>query len=163
MNLKWKLLADKLEAHLHAMELNGAAKGKALGAMGMALANRIRMCFRLGQSPWGVPWKPLNPRYRTGQPLRDTGRLQRSITSRVEGDAALVGTNVRYGATHQFGATIVPKQSKFLAVPVGGGLHFLKLATIPARPFMPLVAGQVSLPAAWSRSALASMAKSLGL
>ena len=100
----------------------------------------------------------------TGQPLRDTGRLQRSITSQVQGDAAVVGTNVRYARTHQFGATILPKNAKFLAAPVGGGgIHFLKKAVIPSRPFMPLVAGGVQLPPAWARSALNAMAKSMGL
>lgn len=164
MNVKWQVLANQVEAKLAKMQLGGAEKAKALGALGGALANRIRLCFRLGQSPWGVPWKPLNPRYRTGQPLRDTGRLQRSITSQVQGDAAVVGTNVRYAAVHQFGATILPKNAKFLAAPVGGGgIHFLKKAVVPSRPFLPLVAGGVQLPPAWARSALTAMAKSMGL
>ena len=75
----------------------------------------------------------------------------------------VVGTNVRYAAVHQFGATILPKNANHLAVPVGGGLHFLKMATIPSRPFLPLVAGSVQLPPAWARSALGAMAKSMGL
>lgn len=164
MNIQWKLLADKVEAKLAKMQLGGAEKQRALGALGVVLANRIRLCFRLGQSPWGVPWKPLNATYRTGQPLRDTGRLQRSITSEVQGDAVLVGTNVRYGAVHQFGATILPKNAKFLAAPAaGGGIRFLKMATIPSRPFMPIIAGQVQLPPAWAKSALQAMAKTMGI
>lgn len=164
MKIHWKLLADQVEAKLQKMQLGGAEKVKGLGALGNVLANRIRLCFRLGQSPWGVPWKPLNPNYRTGQPLRDTGRLQRSITSQVQGDAVAVGTNVRYARTHQFGATILPKQAKHLAAPTAaGGLAFLKKATIPSRPFLPIVAGDVRLPPAWARSALAGMAKSMGL
>lgn len=164
MNVKWQLLASQVEAKLAKMQLGGAERGKALGALGVALSNRIRLCFRLGTSPWGVPWKPLNPKFRTGQPLRDTGRLQRSINSQTQGDAVVVGTNVRYAATHQFGATIFPKNAEHLAAgTAGGGVAFLKKAVIPSRPFMPLVAGAVQLPPAWARSALTAMAKSMGL
>lgn len=163
MKLKWELLADKVEARLKKLALGSAERQKALGALGGALANRVRLCFRLGTSPYGAPWKPLNPRFRTGQPLRDTGRLQRSITSQVQGDAVVVGTNVRYARTHQYGATILPKNGEFLRVPVGDGFLFLRRVRIPARPFMPLVGNAVSLPRPWARSALTAMAKSMGL
>lgn len=164
MNVNWTLLANQLEAKLAKMQANGAEKRKALGALGNVLKNRIQLCFRLGKSPWNVPWKPLNPAYRVGQPLRHTGRLQRSITSQVVGDAAIVGTNVRYAAPQNFGATILPVKAKFLAAPTaGGGLHFLKMATIPARPFMPIIGGQVTLPTPWAQAALSAMAKSLGM
>jgi phage virion morphogenesis protein len=163
VNVKWQLLASQVEAKLAKMALGGAEQTRALGALGNAIANRVRLCFRLGVSPWGVPWKPLNPKYRTGKPLQDTGRLARSFTSQVQGDAVVVGTNVQYAGVHQFGATILPKNAKHLAVPVGGGLHFLKMATIPSRPFLPLVAGSVQLPPSWARSALGAMAKSMGL
>lgn len=165
MTVKWRFLADQVEAKLAKMAPDGPEKAKALGALGNALANRIRLGFRLGQSPHGKKWAPLNPGFRTGQPLRDTGRLQRSITSQVVGQAALVGTNVRYGAVHQFGATITPKTGKYLAVPrPGGGIFLLKKAVIPARPFMPLSpTGQLDLPKPWAQSALRALAKSMGL
>ncbi len=166
MNVKWTLLANRVQARLEKMKLEGADRSKALGALGNALANRVRLGFRLGRDPWGNPWKPLNPRFRTGQPLRDTGRLQRSITSQVQGDAVVVGTNVRYARTHQYGATILPKSASVLAFPIkasGGGFAFLKSAKIPARPFMPLVGNTVQLPAPWARSGLNAMAKAMGL
>lgn len=164
MNVNWKVLADQVEAKLNQMKLGGPEHTKALGAIGTVLSNRIRLCFRLGTSPYGAAWEPINPIFRVGQPLRDTGRLQRSINSQVQGGAAVVGTNVRYAATHQFGATIFPKSGKYLAVPTAaGGLMFLKQARIPARPFMPLIGGAVSLPPAWARSALQALAKSMGL
>lgn len=164
MNIKWTLLANQVEARLRKMQLGGAEKARALGALGGSILNRIRLGFRLGQSPWGVPWRPLNPAFRTGQPLRDTGRLQRSFTSSVQGDSVMVGTNVRYAAAHQFGVTIFPRNAKFLAAPMGSGrIAFLKQVTIPSRPFMPIVGGQVQLPPAWARSALSAMAKSMGL
>jgi phage virion morphogenesis protein len=166
VNVKWTLLANRVQARLQQMTLAGADKSRALGALGNVLANRIRLGFRMGRDPWGNPWKPLNPRFRTGQPLRDTGRLQRSITSQVQGDAVVVGTNVRYARTHQYGATILPKNGDVLAFPIkaaGGGMAFLKSAKIPARPFMPLSGNQVNLPQAWARSGLKAMAKAMGL
>ena len=164
MKVHWTVLANEVDAKLKKMQLGGAERNKALGALGLVLANRIRLCFRLGRSPWGVPWKPLNPFFRVGQPLRDTGRLQRSITSTVQGDAAVVGTNVIYARTHQFGAIILPVKAKRLKVPTAaGGFVFSKKTVIPSRPFMPIVGGQVQLPPAWARSALQAMAKSMGL
>lgn len=165
MDIKWQILSNQVEAKLAQMALAGESKAKALGAMGSAIANKVRLGFRLGRDPWGNPWKPLNPFFRTGQPLRDTGRLQRSITSKVEGDAAVIGTNVRYARTHQFGATILPKAAKRLAVPVpGAGIIFMKKAVIPSRPFLPITAGgQAQLPGPWAQSALSALAKAMGL
>lgn len=164
MDVKWKLLADSVEAKLKQLELGGPERTRALAALGGVLANRIRLGFRMGQSPYGAAWLPINPAFRTGQPLRDTGRLQRSINAQVQGDAVLVGTNVRYAATHQFGATIKPKKAARLAIPLANkGLVMSKGVTIPARPFMPIQGGQVVLPPAWAKSALRSLAKSMGL
>lgn len=51
------------------------------------------------------------------KPLRDTGALMASITSRVEGDKAIIGTN-RIGAhANQFGAVVMPKKGKWLWIP----------------------------------------------
>lgn len=161
MNVKWELLANQVEAKLKTLAMGSPERRKALGALGGSLANRVRLCFRLGVSPWGVPWAPL--KHRQGQPLRDTGRLQRSITSEVIGDAAVVGTNVRYARTHQYGATIFPVDAKALRWMTPRGPVFAQQVTIPARPFMPLSAGGVRLPPGWARSALTAMAKSMGL
>lgn len=168
MDIKWQILANQVEAKLAQMALAGESKAAALGAMGSAIANKVRLGFRLGRDPWGNPWKPLNPLFRTGQPLRDTGRLQRSITSAVQGDAAVIGTNVRYARTHQFGATILPKSGKYLAASAKGGgiagVIFMKKAVIPSRPFLPITAGgQAQLPGPWARSALQALAKAMGL
>ena len=45
--------------------------------IGRALHADAKMRFRQGKAPDGTPWLPLKTRQ--GQPLRDTGRLQRSI------------------------------------------------------------------------------------
>lgn len=88
-----------------------------------------------------------------GQPLRHTGRLNRSITSKTDADGVTVGTNVIYARTHQFGNTITPKKAKRLVFPgPNGDLIFAKKVTIPARPFLPLRKGSavVALPPSWS-------------
>lgn len=90
-----------------------------------------------------------------GQPLRDTGRLNRSITSNASNSGVIVGTNVIYAPTHQFGATIVPKNGKRLVFPgATGNLIFAKKVVVPARPFLPLKRGvvQAVLPPTWSQA-----------
>jgi len=143
---------------------------KALGALGRVIKTRIQLGFKQGRSPYGVPWKPL--KLRRGQPLVDTGRLRSSITSKVIGREAIIGTNVQYARTHQFGAVILPKSGKYLRVPFRGSAAgespasflFLRKATVPARPFMPInPAGQVELPPAMAKSALEAMARALEL
>ncbi len=119
--------------------------------IGRVLVNRIRLCFKLGIDPWGNPWQAL--KFRKGQPLRDTGRLNRSIVSKVDASGVTVGTNLIYAPVHQFGATIVPKNKPRLVFPgPNGNLIFAKKVTIPARPFMPLRRGAqvVALPPDWS-------------
>jgi phage virion morphogenesis protein len=132
--------------------LKGAAGNMqpVFATIGRVLTNRIRLCFKLGIDPWGSPWAAL--RFRRGQPLRDTGRLQRSVSSRPDATGVTVGTNLIYAPTHQFGAVIRPRTAPRLVFPgPGGRLIFAKKVTIPARPFMPLRKdGSLALPPAWS-------------
>jgi phage virion morphogenesis protein len=119
--------------------------------VGRVLVNRIRLCFKLGIDPWGNPWQAL--KFRKGQPLRDTGRLNRSIVSKVDATGVTVGTNLIYAPVHQFGATIVPKNKPRLVFPgPNGKLIFAKKVTIPERPYMPLRRGatEVALPPDWA-------------
>ena len=119
--------------------------------VGRTILNRIRLCFKLGIDPWGAPWAAL--KLRQGQPLRDTGRLNRSIVANPDKNGVTIGTNVMYAPTHQYGATISPKNAKKLVFPgPGGRMIFAKKVTIPARPFMPLRKNHaaVALPPQWS-------------
>lgn len=142
----------------------------ALAALGRVIVNRIKLGFRSGTDPYGIPWKP--PVLRKGQPLVDTGRLRSSISSRVIGQEVEVGTNLIYAPIHQFGGTIRAKNAPFLVFPFGGsaagsapfGYLRKKSVYIPQRRFFPInAAGQVELPGAWATSALASMAAALKL
>ncbi len=67
---------------------------------GAVVRESVRTNFAAGGRP--RKWKRLKTR--NGQPLRDTGRLQNSITSRVSGKVVYVGTNVKYAAVQHFGA-----------------------------------------------------------
>lgn len=124
--------------------------------IGRKISSKVKLGFRAGKAPAGQRWKPL--RFRQGQPLRDTGRLQASITAQVGDNYVDIGTNVKYGPIHQFGGTIVPKKAKRLVFKGPHGLVFAKKVTVPARPFLPLnAAGDVSLPADWSADVLSAL------
>lgn len=131
------------------------------------LVTRVQLNFKRSRDPWGGAWEPL--KLRNGQPLRDTGRLFRSIpaASTSDDDSSTIGTNVRYGLTHQEGRTIKAqpgspgsnfvgqrKGSPFLRFKAGGRFFSLKEATIPARPFLPIRNGQADLPADWENTVL---------
>jgi len=142
----------------------------ALAALGRVIVNRVRLGFRSGLDPYGMPWAA--PILREGQPLVDTGRLRSSISSAVQGNEVVVGTNLIYAPIHQFGGVIFPKKGKYLAFPRRGsaagakasGLILAKSVTIPARRFLPLTgSGQVQLPAEWAASGLAAMYQALKL
>lgn len=122
--------------------------------IGAGLLSNIRLGFKAGSSPYGQPWAPL--KIRQGQPLRDTGRLQNSITPAADATGVTIGTNVRYAAIHQFGGTIRPKAGPFLVFPIGGGRFARKKqVTIPARPFMPLDdTGAPNLPPGYQKTVI---------
>lgn len=131
----------------------GADLTPVYATIGRVLVNRIRLGFKMGTSPYGNAWAKL--KIRRGEPLRDTGRLQRSITARADASGVVIGTNLKQAPVHQFGATINAKPGRRLVFPgPGGRLIFAKRVTIPARPFMPLVSrNKVDLPADWALSA----------
>jgi phage gpG-like protein len=131
----------------------GADLTPVYGTIGRVLVNRIRLGFKMGTSPYGNAWAKL--KIRRGEPLRDTGRLQRSITARADASGVVIGTNLKQAPVHQFGATINAQPGRRLVFPgPGGRLIFAKRVTIPARPFMPLVSrNKVELPPDWALSA----------
>ena len=159
-----KVHADiaEVQARLNKIKATGGNALAALGAFGSVILNRIRLGFRLGRSPWGQPWHALV--LRQGTPLRNTGLLQRSITMAATGKEVVIGTNLIQAPVHQFGATIKPKNAKFLRFAGPNGFIFSKQVTIPARPFMPINrAGAAAVPPQWAQSGLEAMKKALQL
>lgn len=143
---------DALPAAQGVLSISASVKNTQpmMAGIGAVLVNRIRLGFRTGTDPWGRPWAPL--KMRKGQPLRDTGRLQRSIGYAASADQVTVGTNVLYAKVHQFGAIIKPVRAAFLIFVnrITGKKVLAKQVTVPARPFLPILGGQISLPPAWT-------------
>jgi len=123
----------------------------AMASVGRALTARVELGFRRGEDPWGSAWDSVR---RGGQPLRDSGRLARSITPDADADGVTLGTNVLYAPVHQFGATIRAKNHPFLTFKVGERWVKKKAVEIPARPFFPVRGGDVDLPEAWAGDVL---------
>lgn len=80
------------------------------------LVTEVRLSMRKEQTPYGDALAPLkrdrtrnkkaakkNGRSSKGKILRDTGRLANSIAGSIDGARVMVGTNVKYGAFHQYG------------------------------------------------------------
>jgi len=61
--------------------------------------------------PYGRTWKPLKDR--SGEPLRDTGRLYNSLSIRSGGGGFTLQTNVAYAAYHQLGTKRIPRRPYF--------------------------------------------------
>lgn len=59
-------------------------------------------------TPYGKRWK--DPKYRSGQPLRLTGRLEASIRPIGSSEGFVLVTNVVYAATHQWGRDAIPQR-----------------------------------------------------
>ena len=98
-----------------------------LKRIGRYVTELSKQSFRDSRDPTtGTPWAALSPatiarrRGNRAQILVDTGRLRKSIHSLITGKRSVaIGTNVKYGAVHQFGS--------------GGGIGG---AEITARPFL---------------------------
>lgn len=101
-----------------------------------------------GDIPWPPTWKqrvgavgPFGPA-KNSKTLQDKGLLRGSIISNVGDDFVETGVDGRsvsakYAKTHQFGATIKPKNADKLAfVGPDGFFHMVDQVTIPARPFV---------------------------
>jgi phage gpG-like protein len=73
--------------------------------------------------------------------LMVTGTLRNSIHAGMASgaDFARIGTDVKYAAVHQFGATITPRNAKALRFRLpGGGWATSSRVVIPPRPFLPV-------------------------
>ena len=137
-------------------------KQQALRAVGAIVREAIRTNFREGGRP--KKWDPSKrgtadsiPGKRVGT-LRDTNRLMNSFTIKADQNSVVVGTNVEYAATHQYGA----KKFSFGTVVASVPAHYrtfrgrfkikvrahnrkmrLPWGDIPARPFMHIMTDDI--------------------
>ena len=82
------------------------------------LRRTIKECFDKERAPDGAKWKPLSParvkqrlkRHKTGRMkiLQDTGELRRSVRYRASGNSVVIGSNLKYSKTQQFGRGKIP-------------------------------------------------------
>ena len=101
----------------------------ALGNVGEHLMLTHRDHFDEQRSPDGTPWQALSPDYAKRKKknkdkiLRLNDILRDTLAYNIGGESLEFGTNMEYGAIHQFGGTsdMIPR-----------------LAAIPARPFLGL-------------------------
>lgn len=81
----------------------------ALDEIGATIAASVMLNFTGQHDPDGNAWKPLsdatlaNRRGGEGQILRDTGRLNRSITHNVTSQSVEIGSDIVYANMMQFG------------------------------------------------------------
>ena len=108
-----------------------------LEEIGIAGERAVKVNFKSGGRPdkWRISARA---RKQGGQTLMDTGNLRGSVSHEIEGRAVLVGSNVKYGPVHHFGATITAKRAKFLRFKTPDGFVTTKSVTIPARPWLVL-------------------------
>lgn len=131
----------------------------ALHVIGRTMLTRINLGFKTATDPWGMAWKPLA--IRQGQPLRDTGKYQRSHTYNLIGDGVEIGTNATQARLQHFGGWVTPRTAKALRFYASNGAPiFSKAVYIPARPAMPILPnGQAVLPTAWEQATLKALQK----
>lgn len=125
---------------------------------GAVLENSTRERFRTQAGPGGVPWvQSARAIKQGGRTLIDKGNLLGSVTYEADAKRVEVGViaksrSAKFAHVHQFGATITPKKSPYLAFRgADGHMVFAKSVTIPARPFIGVDdADRADLAEAWT-------------
>lgn len=118
-----------------------------LEAVSAQVIKSTRRRMEAGTDPRGVRWDsyaPLNPLYASEKVgpgiLRGAGYttsgLYRSITSYVDGNRLVWGSNLVYARIHQLGGVIRPKNARALVFWMGGQKFERGSVTIPARPYL---------------------------
>ncbi|KGQ31920.1 phage virion morphogenesis protein [Gallibacterium anatis] len=112
---------------------------KLYGELGEELRKQHQTRIKKEMAPDGKKWKPLQSWYKKtkkrGGILRATGELHNTLAYNIGADSLEFGSPVKYAPTHQFGAVIIPKRKKALALQ-GGELGFAKKVNVPSRPWL---------------------------
>lgn len=117
-----------------------------LDDIGGSVASAARHRFETGLAPDGEPWEPSAQGWTSttseerGRTLVGSGHLRDSITHQVSGDEVAIGTNVVYGAIHQFGGKIEPKADGHMVFKIGDAFVSVSEIVLPARPYLGLSA-----------------------
>lgn len=162
-NIKIELDDKEVIKAIRKLEQRAGHMKPALDSIGGAIKTRIQMGFSSSTSPEGIPWKKL--KHRPGKPLMDTRVLRNSITFNATDDQVEIGTNIEYGAIHQYGKKGKKRTfARRITQAFGRPLKFPVWQTvrnaywnIPARPFLP----EKGLPAKWAEGVLDRLRKRL--
>lgn len=121
---------DKLDAYLNGLAGWTFDFTRALNKCRLALVGATKENFDAGKAPDGTAWARLKfPRPNSkgaDKPLRDNGVLAASLAARAApGNVTNLtatslewGTNLSYAQLHQHGGTVLPKQAKYLSIPI---------------------------------------------
>lgn len=128
MQIKVTIQSDELERKLQQLTSKLKNLKPLMGSIGAMMLEDTEDNFE-SESFMGRPWKPwgasTKKRRAGGKKLQDSTHLAGSITYDADSSSVALGTNVVYGAIHQF----------------GGRAGRAKASIIPARPFLPIVDG----------------------
>ena len=140
-----KIDGNQVTALLERLAKVASNLSPAMAAIAGDMHDAVEENFARGGRPqWAGLKPPVNKKRQGGQVLVDSARLKNSITAFSDATSAVVGTNVKYAAIHQFGGTtrahvILPRYKKALAF---GGRVVKKVnhpgSKITARPFLAL-------------------------
>jgi phage gpG-like protein len=126
---------------LAALQRRLQAPGELLAAAEPVVAGAIQQNFDEEGRP--IPWPRLAPATLRRKPaglkiLQRTGRLRRSIATRVEGGALIASTDVPYAAAHQLGVPgRLPARPFLVLAPEDGAAVASVVASALERPNEP--------------------------
>lgn len=122
---------------LLAIQANAADLTPAMEEIGGMLVTSTQDRFEHGVDPMGIEW-PVSGRAESenGQTLIDHGHLRDSITFVADSTSVQVGTNLVYGAIHQFGGVIEGKSGPLMFSTPGGGFAMVESVELPKREFL---------------------------
>ncbi|OSI25069.1 phage virion morphogenesis protein [Neisseria dumasiana] len=138
-----KINTDALQNSLNAIAQRASNTQPLMTQLARIMRNAVLDNFEAGGRPAWAPHKYPAAREGSGL-LQASGRLRNSIAPSSTATEAVVGTNVKYAAIHNFGGKTSPhliKSKNGKALQFGG--RFAKQvnhpgSNIPARPFMTL-------------------------
>lgn len=144
------VLDSKVQTTLEEMRKRAIRLGPAMKSVGEYMLREIEEHFRTETDPLGLPWVPLSERRlkekKHPKILTETTRLRGSMTYQANDEMVRIGTNVEYGAIHQFGGEIThpahtqviafKKNGKFMSRKAASKIKTsvsVRIANIPAR------------------------------
>jgi phage gpG-like protein len=142
-----QIARDDLRPKFRALEKIGRDTTPVVRAMGNTLLSITQRNFSsLGTDERPTPWPP---KY-GGKPatLKQSGLLWHSFHLTVTPRTATVANPTKYAAIHQFGGIIRAKGKALVFNGLNGKKVFRKQVKIPARPFYPIINGQLTPSAA---------------